>query len=189
MGTANNDENLLSPVRIQSLIDACHQQKLSRRSARTQLISHAKSSGFITNLCRKSAWTLLIDPPSDDDYSAGRFLCDDSRSSSRISVPSIDQQQIESHQYYEQVRMDVIRTLKRFPPSKHRVHHVTARLNLSSRRLFRRGEKSVARPIDCHDCQDSHSPWRIALLSSSLVQYSIDVFILLFLSRAITIFV
>ena len=131
MGTANNDENLLPLDRIQSFIDACHQKKFTRISARTQLISHAKASGFINNLCRKSAWTLLIDPPTDGDYSAGIFLGAETPSLTRrrISLSSIDQQQIESHQYYEQVRMDVIRTLKRFPPSKHRALRVTARLN------------------------------------------------------------
>jgi hypothetical protein len=30
----------------------------------------------------------------------------------------LDKNQIESHRYYGQVRMDVERTLKRFPPSK-----------------------------------------------------------------------
>lgn len=29
-----------------------------------------------------------------------------------------DQDEIQSQQYYEQIRLDVIRTLKRFPPSK-----------------------------------------------------------------------
>ena len=30
----------------------------------------------------------------------------------------LDKNQIESHRYYGQVRMDVERTLKRFPPSR-----------------------------------------------------------------------
>ena len=30
----------------------------------------------------------------------------------------LGQKQIESHQYYNQVKMDVVRTLKRFPPRK-----------------------------------------------------------------------
>ncbi|CAF5189088.1 unnamed protein product, partial [Rotaria magnacalcarata] len=102
MVTINNDNNSDSEVasvidNIKLLIDRYNQKKIQRKYAKTKLILYAKTAGFKNNIYRKQAWDLIIDTPSYD-Y-------------------SIDQNLIESHEYYGQIKMDVIRTLKRFPPN------------------------------------------------------------------------
>ncbi|CAF3462438.1 unnamed protein product [Rotaria socialis] len=101
MVTINNDNNYDSEVssvidNIKLLIDRYNQKKIQRKYVKRKLIFYAQTSGFKNNVYRKQAWDLIVDTPSYD-Y-------------------SIDQNLIESHQYYEQIKMDVIRTLKRFPP-------------------------------------------------------------------------
>ncbi|CAF1121496.1 unnamed protein product [Rotaria sp. Silwood1] len=102
MVTINNDdnsdnENVLTIDKIKSLFDRYNQKTIKQKNVKKKLISYAKTSGFINNIYRKQAWTLLV-RTSPDEYST-------------------DNDQIQSHQYYEQIKMDVIRTLKRFPPN------------------------------------------------------------------------
>jgi len=58
--------------------------------------------GLINNKFRKKAWKLLIFDEIEND--TDQFLNDN------------DQHIIKSHQYYNQIKLDVVRTLKRFPP-------------------------------------------------------------------------
>jgi hypothetical protein len=75
MVTINRDdnsqnENFLIIDQIKSLIDNSKQ-----KDVKNQLISYAKSSGFINNVYRKQAWSLLIDPISDS-FSTGIYFYD-----------------------------------------------------------------------------------------------------------------
>jgi hypothetical protein len=104
--------------------------KFLKKNNRQKLIKYAKVSGLVNIGLRKQIWPLFINPPlycpvefdennrlffcPIDYYAAGRgvlFL-------GKIIFEILDKNQIESHRYYGQVRMDVERTLKRFPPSK-----------------------------------------------------------------------
>ncbi len=74
MVTINSDdnsqnENFLIIDQIKSLIDNSKQ-----KDVKNQLISYAKSSGFINNIYRKQAWSLLIDHPISNLYSTGIYL-------------------------------------------------------------------------------------------------------------------
>ncbi|CAF3556875.1 unnamed protein product [Rotaria sordida] len=102
MVTINNDdnyenENILVIDKIKLLFDRYNQKKIKQKYLKRKLTSYAKTSGFINNIYRKQAWNLLVHT-SSDEYTT-------------------DINQIESHQYYEQIKLDVIRTLKRFPPN------------------------------------------------------------------------
>ncbi|CAF1015674.1 unnamed protein product [Rotaria sordida] len=102
MVTINNDdnyenENILVIDKIKLLFDRYNQKKIKQKYLKRKLTSYAKISGFINNIYRKQAWNLLVHT-SSDEYTT-------------------DINQIESHQYYEQIKLDVIRTLKRFPPN------------------------------------------------------------------------
>ncbi|CAF3208224.1 unnamed protein product [Rotaria sp. Silwood2] len=102
MVTVNNDDNsenesVLVIDKITSLFDRYHGKTIKEKYVKKKLIFYARTSGFINNIYRKQAWDLLVHT-SPEEYST-------------------DKNQIESHQYYDQIKMDVIRTLKRFPPN------------------------------------------------------------------------
>lgn len=82
---------------IENLIEQYNREDSSKDELVHQLESYARLFGFINNTCRKQTWNLLTHS-TDGSYST-------------------DENLIEKHQYYEQVRLDVIRTLKRFPPN------------------------------------------------------------------------
>ncbi|CAM4937905.1 unnamed protein product [Rotaria socialis] len=86
---------------------------LNRRNKR-KLIKCAKITGLINELYRKQIWPLILNSPSyctvEYDNNKKLYFCP-------IDYYSADKEQIESHRYYGQVRMDVERTLKRFPPN------------------------------------------------------------------------
>jgi hypothetical protein len=77
MVTINNSDgsyekkNIIINDWIYSLLDLYKQKQIGEKELKYTLISHAKSSGFIDNKCRKQAWSLLIESP-DDQYSTGR---------------------------------------------------------------------------------------------------------------------
>ncbi|CAF4719177.1 unnamed protein product [Rotaria sp. Silwood1] len=79
-----------------------------------KLIKYAKKTGLINILYRKQIWPLVIHPPSyctvEYDNNKKLYFCP-------IDYYSADTNQIESHRFYGQVRIDVERTLKRFPPN------------------------------------------------------------------------
>ncbi|CAF5226451.1 unnamed protein product, partial [Rotaria magnacalcarata] len=79
-----------------------------------KLIKCAKITGLINELYRKQIWPLILNAPSyctvEYDNNNKLYFCP-------IDYYSADKEQIQSHRYYGQVRMDVERTLKRFPPN------------------------------------------------------------------------
>ncbi|UJR30127.1 hypothetical protein I4U23_017668 [Adineta vaga] len=94
MGTINNENNPLIIDQLKTLFD----RHLKKNELEKKLISYAKKTGFINNIYRKQAWKVLINSSDNEHYSS-------------------DKKQLESHQYFEQTKLDVIRTLKRFPPN------------------------------------------------------------------------
>ena len=79
-------------------------EEIFQTKNKEKLIDFAKSFGLFEIRYRKQIWPLLIDSSS-------------SSSSSNFN-DEFDQNQIISHRFYKQVRLDVERTLLRFPPSK-----------------------------------------------------------------------
>jgi hypothetical protein len=88
--------------------------KFLRKKNKQKLSKYAKLSGLITTDLRQQIWPLLITTPPyspvEFNETTKRFFCTN-------DYYAADKDQIESHRYYGQVRMDVERTLKRFPPS------------------------------------------------------------------------
>ena len=119
MGTKGDESNQLIVGQLQILFEQFHKKQIRKTQLEKKLISCAKKTGFINNTYRKQAWKLLINTSDDEQYIRGNLQID------LITLGSVfrgflDQQQLKSHQYYEQTRLDVIRTLKRFPPSMKR---------------------------------------------------------------------
>ncbi|CAF1111409.1 unnamed protein product [Adineta ricciae] len=98
MGTKGDESNQLILGQLKILFERFHKKQIRKTELEKNLISYARKTGFINNTYRKQAWNLLINTSDDEQYTQ-------------------DQQQLKSHQYYEQTRLDVIRTLKRFPPN------------------------------------------------------------------------
>ena len=91
-------------------INKCLRQKNQRK-----LIKYARLSGLMNRDLRKQIWPLLINVPSycqvEFDENKNEYFCTN-------DYFAAGKDQIESHRFYGQVRLDVERTLKRFPPSK-----------------------------------------------------------------------
>jgi hypothetical protein len=89
-------------------------EKFLKKNNKQKLIKYAKVSGLVNIGLRKQIWPLFINTPSycpvEFDEKNKVFFCP-------IDYYAADKNQIESHRYYGQVRMDVERTLKRFPPN------------------------------------------------------------------------
>ncbi|CAF1313303.1 unnamed protein product, partial [Didymodactylos carnosus] len=110
-----SNEKSSKAERIQAIIN---EPKKNRRKKIQLLTKYARTRyGLVNNLIRKQAWLYLIDSPNycklklnTDNYSAQQFVCDGTYYNAK-------QKEIEAHRYYAQVRMDVERTLKRFPPN------------------------------------------------------------------------
>ncbi|CAF0923151.1 unnamed protein product [Rotaria sordida] len=106
----SDDENFL----IISKTKSDRIKELLNKKNKRQLIKYAKKTGLINILYRKQIWPLVIRPPSyctiEYDNNNKLYFCP-------INYYAADKNQIESHRYYGQVRMDVERTLKRFPPN------------------------------------------------------------------------
>ncbi|CAF1129133.1 unnamed protein product [Adineta ricciae] len=79
-----------------------------------KLQKYAKMNGLISESYRQQIWPLLIHFPT---YCPVEFDQVNRKYSCPIDYYAADKNQIESHRYYGQVRMDVERTLKRFPPN------------------------------------------------------------------------
>lgn len=110
-------------------------EKFLRKKNKQKLIKYSKLSGLFNVTNRKQIWPLLINIPSycpvEFDETNKRFFCPVDYYSAGLKIIFIkskywlellDKNQIESHRYYGQVRMDVERTLKRFPPSKNKLN-------------------------------------------------------------------
>ena len=91
-------------------------EKFLKKNNRQKLIKYAKLSGLVKVGLRKQIWPLFINAPSycpvEFEEKNKLFVCP-------IDYYAASKDQIESHRFYGQVRMDVERTLKRFPPSKY----------------------------------------------------------------------
>ncbi|UJR16357.1 hypothetical protein I4U23_003260 [Adineta vaga] len=106
----SDDENFLIVTKNKS--DRI--EKYLMKNNKEKLQKYAKMNGLITKSYRQQIWPLLIPCPTycpvDFDQINKKYSC-------RIDFYAADKNQIESHRYYGQVRMDVERTLKRFPPN------------------------------------------------------------------------
>ncbi|CAF2800381.1 unnamed protein product [Rotaria sp. Silwood2] len=102
MVTVNNDDNsenesVLVIDKITSLFDRYHGKTIKEKYVKKKLIFYARTSGFINNIYRKQAWDLLVHT-SPEEYST-------------------DKNQIESHQYYDQIIMESITGRHKSSPS------------------------------------------------------------------------
>lgn len=106
----SDDENLSNSHKTQ--IDQI-EQILSTKN-KEKLVRFAKSSGFADIRYRKEIWPRIIDAPRccpvEFDSSRNQFVVTN-------KFYAAEQTQIESHRFYGQVRIDVERTIKRFPPN------------------------------------------------------------------------
>lgn len=75
-------------------------EEIFQTKNKEKLIDFAKSFGLFEIRYRKQIWPLLIDSSSSSNFN-----------------DEFDQNQIISHRFYKQVRLDVERTLLRFPPN------------------------------------------------------------------------
>jgi hypothetical protein len=102
-------------------------EKFLKKNNKQKLIRYAKVSGLVNIGLRKQIWPLFINAPSycpvEFDEKNKLYFCP-------IDYYAADKNQIESHRFYGQVRMDVERTLKRFPPSKY--HQKKNRFEMNS---------------------------------------------------------
>ncbi|CAF0892378.1 unnamed protein product [Adineta steineri] len=89
-------------------------EKFLFKKNKEKLQKYAKMNGLINKFYRQQIWPLLINSPSycsvEFDQTKKIYFCPN-------DYYAADKTQIESHRYYGQVRMDVERTLKRFPPN------------------------------------------------------------------------
>ena len=69
--------------------------------------------GFMNKKFRRKAWPILILSSTEHARSLDKYM-----ESCINQFNQISESQIKSHVYYNQVKLDVIRTLKRFPPGK-----------------------------------------------------------------------
>jgi hypothetical protein len=64
-------KNIIINDRIYLLFNRYKQKQIRKIEVKKKLISYAKSSGFINNIYRKQAWSLIVDSPNYQ-YSTGK---------------------------------------------------------------------------------------------------------------------